>query len=97
MIRLRIQVAHWPRPSLVLTDTPRPDCRDCHGDGGIEREYGHPETGEYDGSDWEPCHCWSENRRWFLMPLPRRPRWLRRRDAGRDPWGPSGYSNEPPF
>ncbi|MFG2729785.1 hypothetical protein [Streptomyces canus] len=96
MIRLRIQVAHWPRRSLILTDTPRPNCRDCDGEGGFEYDYG-DHTGEYAGSDWEPCGCWNEHRRWFLLPLPRRPRWLRRRNSGRDPWGPDGYSNEPPF
>ena len=96
MIRLRIQVAHWPRRSLVLTDTPRPDCTDCRGEGAIEYPYG-DEFGEYDGSDWEMCGCWNENRRWRLLPLPRRPRWLRRRDGGRDPWGRGGYSDEPPF
>lgn len=96
MIRVRIRVAYWPRRSLVLTDTPRPDCRDCEGVGGFEHDYG-DHNGEYAGTDWEPCDCWNENRRWFLLPLPRRPRWLRRRDAGRDSWGPGGYSNEPPF
>lgn len=93
MIRLRIQVATWPRRALILTDTPRPDCSDCDGVGGIEHEYGHPETGEYDGSRWEPCHCWNETRRWTLLPLPARPRWLRRHRTPVDPWA----SNEPPF
>ncbi|MEV0639123.1 hypothetical protein AB0I77_30145 [Streptomyces sp. NPDC050619] len=96
MMRLRIQRASWPRNALILTDTPRPDCPDCDGDGGFEYDYG-DHYGEYAGSDWEPCRCWNETRRWFLMPLPRRPRWLRRRDTGRDPWAPDGYSNEPPF
>lgn len=89
MIRLRIQVAHWPRRALVLTDTPRPDCRDCEGVGGIEHLYG-DSNGEYPGSDWEPCGCWSETRRWPLLPLPRLPRWLWRTPPG-------GYNNEPPF
>lgn len=96
MIRLRIQVAHWPRRALVLTDTPRPNCSNCEGFGGIEHPYG-DENGEYAGDEWGPCDCWNESRRWFLMPLPYRPWWLRRRDNGRDPWGPGGYSNEPPF
>ncbi|WP_329051690.1 hypothetical protein OG873_19825 [Streptomyces violaceus] len=96
MTRLRIQVAHWPNRSLVLTDTPRPDCSNCEGFGGIEHPYG-DHNGEYAGSDIEFCDCWNETYRWFLMPLPRRPRWLRRRDSGRDPWGPGGYSDEPPF
>ncbi|MFF6992212.1 hypothetical protein [Streptomyces sp. NPDC010273] len=96
MIRLRIQVAHWPRRALILTDTPRLDCRNCEGFGGIEHAYG-DYNGEYAGSDWEPCECWNESRRWVLMPLPNRPRWLRRRATGRDPWGPGGYSDEPPF
>ncbi|MFF4350877.1 hypothetical protein [Streptomyces sp. NPDC001530] len=84
--RLRIQRTHWPRPALVLTDTPRPNCPQCDGDGGTGRDYGDPETGEYAGTDWEPCTCWDETRRWVLLPLPR---WHRRT--------PPGYSNEPPF
>ncbi|WP_406347942.1 hypothetical protein OHA44_09735 [Streptomyces sp. NBC_00144] len=96
-MRLRIQHATWPRPALVLTDMPRPDCRTCDGYGGIEHEYGHPETGEYDGSDWEPCHCWNENHHWTLLPLPRRLPFQRRRAPERHPWGLDGYSDEPPF
>ncbi|MFF5537330.1 hypothetical protein ACFY71_33535 [Streptomyces cinerochromogenes] len=97
MIRLRIQFTHWPRRALILTDTPRPDCPECDGDGGIGHDYGDPATGEYAGTDWEPCTCWDENRCRVLLPIPRRPRWLRRRDIGRDPWAPGDYSDEPPF
>ncbi|OAR26015.1 hypothetical protein A8W25_11020 [Streptomyces sp. ERV7] len=86
MIRLRIQVAHWLRRSLVLTDTPRPHCRNCDGVGGIPHDYGHPETGEYDGIDWEPCDCWTQWRT-VLLPLPYR----QRRTL------PDSYSDEPPF
>ncbi|GAA0285385.1 hypothetical protein PV735_07970 [Streptomyces turgidiscabies] len=94
-MRLRLQIIGWPRRVLVVTDTPRPDCSYCEGDGGIEHPYG-DETGEYAGSDWEPCGCWT-NWRTVLLPLPLRPRWLRRRHDGCDPWGSGGYSNEPPF
>ncbi|MEE1791419.1 hypothetical protein PUR28_11665 [Streptomyces sp. BE308] len=93
MIRLRIQRIDWPRPALILTDTPRPDCRTCDGHGGIECEYGHPETGEYDGSDWDPCTCWDETRCWTLLPLPN---FTRRWRTDRDPRG-TEYSDEPPF
>ncbi|WRZ90712.1 hypothetical protein OHB54_17515 [Streptomyces sp. NBC_01007] len=96
MIRLRIQVSHRPGKWLVVTDTPHPNCLHCEGDGGIEHPYGDG-GGEYAGSDWEPCGCWNENHRWRLLPLPRLPRLLRRRRHGCDPWGPGGYSNEPPF
>ncbi|GAQ58741.1 hypothetical protein [Streptomyces acidiscabies] len=96
MIRIRIQVAHWPRRSLVLTDTPRPHCRDCDGEGGFEHDYG-DHNGEYAGTEWVHCPCWDNNRCTVLLPLPRRPRWLRRRHNGRDPWAPAGYSDEPPF
>lgn len=95
MIRLRIKVTHCPRRALALTDTPRRDCPDCWGEGGIAHDYG-DHTGEYAGTDWEPCPCWTQ---WavILLPLPRLPRRLQRRDTGRDPWATDGYSNEPPF
>ncbi len=32
-VRLRITRTTWPRPALVLTDTPRPRCPDCQGRG----------------------------------------------------------------
>lgn len=95
--RLRIQRATWPRPALVLTDTPRPNCPDCEGIGGFESFYGDYDTGEYAGSDWDPCGCWNENQRWPLLPLPGLPRWLRRGRRVRDPWAANGYSSEPPF
>ncbi|MGW3103093.1 hypothetical protein [Streptomyces sp. NPDC001100] len=94
--RLRFQVIGYPRRALILTDTPRPGCLNCEGDGGIEYPYG-DDNGEYAGSDWEPCECSNETHRWRLLALPRLPRLLRRGCGGRDPWGPSGYSNEPPF
>ncbi|WP_058046271.1 hypothetical protein [Streptomyces roseifaciens] len=93
MLRLRIQHTTWPRRALVLTDTPRPDCRACGGEGGHEYDYG-DEAGEYAGTEWDPCPCWDENRRWILVPLPRLPR---RRTAARDPWAANGSSDEPPF
>ncbi|MEV8392841.1 MULTISPECIES: hypothetical protein [unclassified Streptomyces] len=92
-MRLRIQQSTWPRRALILTDTPRPDCWACHGEGGHAHDYG-DETGEYAGTEWEPCPCWNENRRWVLLPLPRLPR---RRTKHSDPWATNGYSDEPPF
>lgn len=88
-LRIQVQVTHCPRRALVLTDTPHPDCSNCGGWGGIEHPYG-DHNGDYAGSDIEPCGCWNETRRWPLLPLPRRPRWLYRRRPG-------GYSDEPPF
>jgi hypothetical protein len=85
--RLRIRYSRC-RPGLILTDTPRPDCWACDGDGGHERDYGDPETGEYAGTDWDPCPCWDDRRAWTLLRLPRLP--LRRRTS-------PGYSDEPPF
>ncbi|GAA0386657.1 hypothetical protein [Streptomyces luteireticuli] len=93
MLRLRIQRATWPRPALILTDTPRPDCPKCGGDGDFEEDYGDHGTGEYAGTDWNLCTCWNITRSWLLMPLPRRPRWLHRSAPVRDPWA----SDEPPF
>lgn len=91
--RLRIERATWPRPALILTDTPRPTCPGCKGIGGIEYPYGDPETGDYVDSNWEPCTCWNEHLRWLLLPLPRMLRMLRRHRTPVDPWGPT----EPPF
>ncbi|MFK0279935.1 hypothetical protein ACIQVL_05600 [Streptomyces sp. NPDC090499] len=96
MPRLRFQVTGYSRKVLVLTDTPDPACPGCEGDGGFEHDYG-DHTGEYAGTEWEPCPCWNENRRLRLLPLPRRPKWLRRRSESRDPWSPAGHSDEPPF
>ncbi|MEU0084779.1 hypothetical protein [Streptomyces sp. NPDC006274] len=93
MPRLRIRRITWPRPTLILADTPRPGCANCGGEGGFEHDYGDYETGEYAGTDWEPCPCWNEDRTWVLLPLPRLPR---RHRAHPDPWG-SGYPDEPPF
>ncbi|MEN8650371.1 hypothetical protein ABCR94_06955 [Streptomyces sp. 21So2-11] len=89
-VRLRIQRITSPRSALILTDTPRPDCRHCGGLGDIEHPYGHHDTGEYEGSDWEPCCCWNEDLKWVLLPLPRRR--PRRTTRSR-----TGFSDEPPF
>ncbi|MFD9861254.1 hypothetical protein [Streptomyces alboflavus] len=91
--RLRIQRTTWPRPALILTDTPRPDCPDCDGDGGFEEDYGDNTIGEYAGTHWYPCSCWNETRRWLLLPLPRRPLWSRRTTPVPDPWA----TDDPPF
>ncbi|MGW2043735.1 hypothetical protein ACWCPF_00930 [Streptomyces sp. NPDC001858] len=97
MIRFRIQVADWPRRALVLTDTPQPHCPDCQGEGWIPYHYG-DEHGEYADTGWDPCDCWDDTRRFTLLPLPHLLRRLRRHTYdGRDPWGPGGYSDEPPF
>ncbi|WP_327384446.1 MULTISPECIES: hypothetical protein [unclassified Streptomyces] len=92
-MRPRIHRITWPRPALVLTDTPDPDCTVCRGEGGQNCDYGDYETGEYAGTEWEPCHCWDETRRWVLIPLLRLPR---RRRTSPDPWA-SAHNNEPPF
>ncbi|MFF7022237.1 hypothetical protein ACFY97_14615 [Streptomyces klenkii] len=99
MLRIRLKVTDWPCRALILTDTPNPHCADCAGEGGNAYDYG-DESGEYAGTEWDSCRCWDESRRWIVLPLPRlrRPRFLRRlRHADRDPWGPAGYSDEPPF
>ncbi|MBZ4322492.1 hypothetical protein [Streptomyces huiliensis] len=95
MRRLRLSITHCSGRALILTDTPRPDCDNCGGAGGIASDYGDYDTGEYAGTDWEPCPCWTQ---WCirLLPLSRLSRRLRRRGAGRSPWA-DGYSDEPPF
>ncbi|PWS51713.1 hypothetical protein DLE01_10150 [Streptomyces sp. FT05W] len=87
-MRLRIQLVGWDRRTLILADTPAPDCPRCEGEGGHAYDYGDHE-GEYAGTECEPCTCWDETRRWALLVLPRM---SRRRQAARDPW-----SDEPPF
>ncbi|MEU7020953.1 hypothetical protein ABZ990_09915 [Streptomyces sp. NPDC046203] len=85
-MRLRIRRTDWPRPAVILADTPRPDCPDCQGYGGHTRRFGDPYGdgfSEYGGPVWESCPCWDENRRWTVLPLPR--------------CRMSGYSDEPPF
>ncbi|MFD4025572.1 hypothetical protein ACFWRV_18960 [Streptomyces sp. NPDC058576] len=88
MPRLRVQLTGWDRRTLILTDTPDPDCPRCDGDGGFGYDHGDHE-GEYAGTEWEPCLCWDETRRWTLF---RFPRIRHRRRGARDPWG-----IEPPF
>ncbi|MEU5282843.1 hypothetical protein AB0G97_02295 [Streptomyces sp. NPDC020755] len=87
-MRLRIQLTGWDRRTLTLTDTPDPGCPRCDGEGGLAYDYG-DHNGEYAGTEWDPCPCWDETRRWTLLRLPRI---HRRRRADRDPW-----SSEPPF
>ncbi|MFV2117046.1 hypothetical protein ACE14D_00745, partial [Streptomyces sp. Act-28] len=72
---------------------PPPPPRGGGGHGGHSYDYGDPFTGEYAGTEWDPCPCWDENRRWTLLPLPRLPR----RRTSPDPWDPDGYNDEPPF
>ncbi|GAA3371145.1 hypothetical protein GCM10020367_20630 [Streptomyces sannanensis] len=92
-LRLRLRIAtadslhgRWDRPALVLTDTPRPACTQCRGEGGWNEDHGHPETGEYDGTEWIICPCWEPNVTWRVLPLPHRSR--------RPSWP---VSDEPPF
>ncbi|MEU9701965.1 hypothetical protein [Streptomyces sp. NPDC047981] len=92
MARLRLRQITWPRRALVLGDTPRPDCSDCGGEGGHNADYG-DHTGEYAGTEWEPCRCWDEDHYWILLPLPTLPR---RQQPHVDPWG-NAYRDEPPF
>ncbi|MFI6022326.1 hypothetical protein ACIBCP_32385 [Streptomyces sp. NPDC051287] len=87
MLRIRLKVIDTCAcRALVLTDTPRPDCSNCHGRGGTVQPYSYPDTGERWGTGWEFCACWTA-RRLTLLPLPR---WMRRTPRG-------GYSANAPF
>lgn len=87
--RPRIRFANASRPVLVLTDTPRPGCSACRGEGwwaGYVQDGPNPEDGERLDV---PCDCWSPRQR-RLFPIPAR---LARRLG----WQPAVYSDEPPF
>jgi hypothetical protein len=89
MLRLRLRYTNWPRPAIELTDTPRPNCPTCHGDGGWPQDYGNPETGDYEGTRNVTCDCWQPQRAWFVLAVPRSiaRRWL----------GAPELSDGPPF
>lgn len=92
-MRLRLRLTDRPLV-LVLTDTPRPTCPYCHGDGGWEEPYG-GEDGEYAGEHSFRCDCWTSWHR-TLLRLPRRAAALADRRAARRA-ARSGFSDEPPF
>ncbi|XUL89997.1 hypothetical protein ACQ86D_27950 [Streptomyces galilaeus] len=81
--RIRLRLTSWPRHGLELTDTPRPRCTECHGQGGWNEDYADAD-GDYGGTNWVICGCWKLEHHLFLLPLPRR-----------RPRGP--FSDEPPF
>ncbi|MEU9498204.1 hypothetical protein [Streptomyces sp. NPDC048196] len=84
--RLRIRYTDWPRPAIELTDTPRPGCWDCDGDGGFEvagRSGPQPET--------VLCDCWDPARAWLLSYVPR---CIARRWLG---WTDRPFYDAPPF
>ncbi|MFD8596123.1 hypothetical protein ACFV1L_14070 [Kitasatospora sp. NPDC059646] len=90
MPRLRLRYRSGDQPLLVLTDTPDPNCPDCHGDGGWAEDYG-DYTGEYAGTHSYWCTCWNPDHPERALPLPR---WVARLLFG---WTEPVYSNEPPF
>lgn len=88
-LRLRLRYQSHPRPALVLTDTPRPGCPHCHGQGWWT-EYVQDGPSPEDGERIDvQCDCWSS---WHLalIPVPRRLANRRDQDTG-------GFSDEPPF
>ncbi|WP_436772037.1 hypothetical protein [Yinghuangia sp. YIM S09857] len=85
-LRTRPVVPQGGRRGLWLTDTPRPNHADCDGDGWYPQDYA-DEHGEYGGTNDVLCGCWSPDRVWRIVPMPR----ARRRPP------PGGYSDEPPF
>ncbi len=100
-MRVRLRWTTWPRPAVVLADTPRPSCPDCRGHGGWDEPYGDPETGEYAGEHSITCTCWDPDRSRTLLPVPwplvrLTRRLVRRLRPRRNGWG-DGFSDEPPF
>lgn len=86
-MRPRIRYRTWPRPALIITDTPRPHCTYCQGHGGWLEDYA-DHTVDYGGTNHIPCDCWQPYRAWTLLRLPQL---LPRRRAR------ATYSTEPPF
>lgn len=84
-MRPRVRYSDWPVPALELTDTPRPNCPHCCGDGAVEQDSaaGVPIT--------TYCECWRPERAWLLTYVPRRLalRWLG--------WQEPPHSDIPPF
>lgn len=97
--RVRLHYITWPRPALILTDTPHPDCPHCHGAGGWDEPYADG-AGEYGGTTAVQCDCWTDWTRTLLAA----PGWLARLidPPTHDPWrstgrAAGGCSDEPPF
>lgn len=66
LLRLRLAYVTWPRPRVVLADTPRPDCPDCLGEGGwYDGQPADPDDAPYEVT----CDCWGSRR--TLFPVPR--------------------------
>ena len=89
--RWRLRYLSWPRPRLVVRDTPSPHCPSCHGRGGWTEDY--PDaTGDYGGTRDIPCGCVDDDLIRTVLPLFRLARWLPRWWLHR-----RGYSDQPPF
>lgn len=84
-LRLRIRYTDWPVPAVELTDTPRPGCPYCRGEGGrlLAGLGGDVET--------DLCDCWRPERAWLLTYVPRS---IARRWLG---WTDRPYFDAPPF
>lgn len=82
--RRRLAYVTWPRPRIVLTDTPRPDCPDCYGRGGYL--VGSPGAEEPDDV---PCECWDPSDQRTVCPIPR--------PIARRLFGYTPENAEPPF
>lgn len=93
--RIRLRYSDWPHPALILTDTARPSCPLCRGEGGWDEPYADAD-GEYGGEHSIRCDCWTHWTR-PLLPVPGRAARLIVRIRRRALWGSSGYSDEPPF
>lgn len=88
-MRLRLRIHTYPRPAIVLANSPHPNCPDCKGDGGWTFDYAGPD-GEYGGTDEEACGCWEPDFRRTVLPIPRRLYYWRAHVRNRrnvDPWG----------
>lgn len=92
-MRLRLRIHTYPRPALVLANSPRPHCPHCRGNG-WRTEYVQDGPSPEDGERLDvPCGCWTPDYHRTLLPIPSRLYYRLWRLRHRS----TGWSDESPF